>query len=430
MAKKISDLPEKAILDQDGSDLFETEQISPNASFKTSSSAILSRAKRDATVIVNSIDDFPDPVAGVITLAANTEYKCSGTFLFSSDRIVVSAGTVINGGSLAQTTLIYTGTSPFISGTNVGLDLFSVTISSANAIPLSFDSTAVAGNVVRLVDLLFIAGIGIGSFTSLAGVLVDQCTFLGITGAVGGISLLGTITAMAVEQCLFGTSTFTGAWIDFGTSTITSTVNLTTNVLVIDTAQFGISGLVDTGNFTTGLLTVFITDFDTSGGGTALENITQNDNSALFFANTNINDSSVLGSMRIDSNATETSITTIDVPVKAAGTFITGPLARFSFASNTLTYTGGRTLENLTITTSSTLTVVANNQTIATAVFQNGNEVAGTRARTTLNIGDSARVTSIWVTTAEPNDTFELFVVNESGTTNLTVVDNTFLITD
>lgn len=428
MSTTIGELTLKAAPDL--TDEMVIEQPTPNESYKVLLSGVAARSKRNASVYVNSIDDLPTAVSGVITLAANTEYIFSGTFAFGTTRLECAGDVVIDGRIREQTIFNYTGTGAFITATDAALDLENVTIICPNALPISVDSSGAPGtNAARFHDLLIVSGVGVAELTDLLGSDWKQCSFANITGTNGGIKFVGDFVGVSFEECFFTTSTMTGAWIDFGTADFSSIVTITTVVFIIGNGQYGISGLASSGNFSTGLLTVTIASFETSGTGAALNNISQTDNSVAFYANNGVPDSSVIGTMSITGNATPTTITTINVPVKAAGTWVTGPLSRFSFASSRLTYTGASPLENVSIIMRCTISATTGtNQVVGAMVYKNGSIISQTLSTFTSNTGSSGSVTAVWVTDIAMNDYFEVYDVNQTSTNSVLLSNGTLVI--
>jgi len=64
----------------------------------------------NSDVVINSVDDFPTPVAGVITLEPNKNYVIGGNINIGNNRIVFNEKNSINGKNPEFDKLIYTGT--------------------------------------------------------------------------------------------------------------------------------------------------------------------------------------------------------------------------------------------------------------------------------------------------------------------------------
>ena len=125
-------------------------------------------------------------------------------------------------------------------------------------------------------------------------------------------------------------------------------------------------------------------------------------------------------------NTTATVISTINVPVKVAGTWVVGTNSSFT-ASTTgrLTYTGGTT-ETVAFRASVTLVPVGTNQVLTIQFAKNGTVIPEAKITRTVSAGASGNVSVFYNASMTSSDYMEIFVSNGSSTNNITVVDCLF----
>jgi hypothetical protein len=125
-------------------------------------------------------------------------------------------------------------------------------------------------------------------------------------------------------------------------------------------------------------------------------------------------------------NTTATVISTINVPVKVAGTWVVGTNSSFT-ASTTgrLTYTGGTT-ETVGFKASVTLVPVGTNQVLTIQFAKNGVAIPDSRITRTVSAGASGNVSLFYNASMTASDYMEIFVSNGTSTNDITVVDCLF----
>ena len=125
-------------------------------------------------------------------------------------------------------------------------------------------------------------------------------------------------------------------------------------------------------------------------------------------------------------NTTLTTINTINVPVKAAGTFATNGASNFtSDTTGRLTYTGATT-ETVTVMASVSIDVVGVNQKITIYIAKNGIALSAAKINRVFDSGDIGNVGIFYNISMTASDYLEVFVANATGTNNLTVTDVLF----
>ena len=125
-------------------------------------------------------------------------------------------------------------------------------------------------------------------------------------------------------------------------------------------------------------------------------------------------------------NTTLTTINTINVPVKAAGTFATNGTSNFtSDTTGRLTYTGATT-ETISVSASVSIDVVGVNQKITIYIAKNGIVLPAAKINRVFDSGDIGNVGVFYNISMATSDYLEVFVANATGTNDLTVTDVLF----
>lgn len=125
-------------------------------------------------------------------------------------------------------------------------------------------------------------------------------------------------------------------------------------------------------------------------------------------------------------NATLTTINTINVPVKVAGTFVINGVSNFnSDTTGRLTYTGATT-ETVSVKASVSIDVVGVNQKITVYIAKNGIVLPAAKINRVFDSGDIGNVGVFYNISMAASDYLEVFVSNGTSTNNLTVTDVLF----
>jgi hypothetical protein len=125
-------------------------------------------------------------------------------------------------------------------------------------------------------------------------------------------------------------------------------------------------------------------------------------------------------------NATLTTINTINVPVKVAGTFATNGTSNFnSDITGRLTYTGATT-ETVSVSASVSINVVGVNQKITIYIAKNGIVLPAAKINRVFDSGDIGNVGVFYNISMTASDYLEVFVANTTSTNDLTVTDVLF----
>jgi hypothetical protein len=362
-------------------------------------------------VVVNTIADLPDAVAGVITLEANTLYVQADNVAFSTNRLVFAANTVYSGLDSLVVTASYTGTLPFFTFTNTSGSIKNLKVTHPNSALLSFTDSGT--NVLRVVDVAY-AGASIGTLGG-NGSSVRFTNFSGATTS-NGMLLAGNWKILLFQPAL--SSIAAGTFIDLGTATFDS-ISITETTLDYPAGAFFISGEPNSGNMNVGGLSL-VSNSRLVGSGTPLEQITPDDSQFTFSQNDSIRDSRPDGLLYIQGNTVASTIASANTPVLAAGTWTIGPLGQFTGTTGgRLTFVGVKDAR-LPVTFSVSIAPTLSTG-IAMSIYLaiNGTIDAGSRRQGTGSAGLPTSITMPWQYTFSPNDYVEVFVENNTNATDI-----------
>jgi hypothetical protein len=125
-------------------------------------------------------------------------------------------------------------------------------------------------------------------------------------------------------------------------------------------------------------------------------------------------------------NSTATTISTQNVPVKAAGTFVAGTFSSFTVdTTGKLTYTGSTTT-TVRLTASVTIDVVGTNQDLTVHLAKNGTVISAAKISRLVSASNTANVGVFYNVSVSNSDYLEVFVSNGTSTNNITVTDCLF----
>jgi len=137
---------------------------------------------RSNHVIVKSAADFPSPVAGVITLSANTTYEINGTITLT-DKINLNGNTIVGMDHLNDK-LLYTGSSGELFTGSKGGTIKMVTLSAPSAQVFNLDAANAVENII-LQSVLIYSCSAVGTIKGFAGeAMLEDIFFFYCTNGV------------------------------------------------------------------------------------------------------------------------------------------------------------------------------------------------------------------------------------------------------
>lgn len=383
-------------------------------------------------IFVYSKDNFPTPVAGVITLVADTAYFIVTHVDLLGDRIVASANSTIIGSSSENCSLTSTGLGAafptnYLIESDYTLAIRHITIKDVPlAIGINLLDSAAQPIALDWTGVNFS-----GCNTNLLCNTIDN--FIFSKGAVLGSGTFifnGTIGTIGIDNSLF-----VGDGSDYNIIELTADCIVTRRFRIIYSSivAFGSTKGVDVDVSATIPTEGYILDtVNFSGGGTYLAGLTQTSNSTLFKNCVGIVNTAVNGQIYMQDNATSTTISISDTFYKVAGT------TSASTDNSKYTATDNRLTNNAVVERkyliSCSLSFNSGNNRVCQFGFYDS-KLAGIRVpsktkSTSNGVGRSENISFSCVVNHSSGDYLEIWTANITDTTNITVTDLNFVITE
>lgn len=363
---------------------------------------------RDNYVRVRSAADFPAPVAGVITLAAGVEYEINGTITLSNS--INLNGCTIKGEDSGNDKLVYTGGGALFTGNKTG-NLRFLTLTAASGSVFNIDALSTNQNMV-----------------------IQNCFFLGCN-SIGTIAGVGGTVFVATIACFVNTNGFTfqndnnvvlnnTLW-DISNSNIYERFIGTFNVIQI----LGGDRLTSSTNSATALDISGITSVNAgavkvvmfTGTGTYVNGTFSNAWEVEANGISTQKDEVAGGNIYI-TTPVATTFAAMSTPVKVLGTTTSAGLFRVTNpANNRLTYSGSKT-RAFFVSGALSITQPNSNRFFSFYIAKNG--VVIPESRQDIKVVNSTDQVSIPIScrvTLAPGDYIEVWVANQTATTDVTV---------
>ena len=367
----------------------------------------------DYFVFVNTINDLPEPVGGVITLADNVTYFITSTIDLLGDRLVCGQNTTILGGSSENCRIKSTGLTDALITSNYSLPIRNITIEANLALDL--DATGNSNQTLDWFGVNFTDCAVIGTVKSYSNFIATDCAVLNSANW----TFDGTIGTIGFTQTIFDGRSGQTTIVFPSTLTVTRRIRFNSCPFVVLAGETGI-------NLSTSA-TIPVEGYrchfgDFSGGGTYLAGVSSTDNKALFSETRGVLNSAAIANYYMVNNATLTDIVTQNVAVKIAGTTTPGALAqKFTFTDNRATYVGAITRD---FKVSAVLTVVAatSNKQIGLYIRKTNTLVTESEQYVTTNANSRAEAITIQsFVNLSTNDYIEIWVENDTDNTDVTI---------
>lgn len=377
-----------------------------------------------ATVLVRSLADLPDPVAGVITLAPSTYYLVQALVDLEGNVLVVQTNTVVEGETSTLHGFLTTAAAALVTST-VGASLQGLLLLN-NVGPL-FD---LSGGQTVLRDLQ-LSGAAIGTLANTA-VFINTC---GANNLGQGFVFSGVLTFFDIGDLFFIQGNVAPGFIalDFDASVVLNVGEVTNSIFTTSAPQLSVR--IDPGaTFTTNFTFMHCTFLGTAPFTSPVEATLKADPQMRFVANVGIADSVIAAGIGY-AVATAAGIA---VPIAGAGTFVAigGPYAedtgneRFitTGTPGELRYIGNESAEMLIIASSSltvTLGVVEGRIRLA----RNGSPVANTESGSQLIVGIPFNLTTAASVPVNGGDIIRAEAANITDASDLESVSQRLVIT-
>jgi len=372
----------------------------------------------DSAIYINQESDFPTQDATTITLEAGQSYIFSGSFSVSKN-FICQEGSLVDGRNGFSSIVTFTGSGIMFSGVDASFFMRNVML-IPGITNSAFSFTDTVGGIRRVIfeNMIVNNAAKLGNFTDMR--VVEFLNFAA-HNVNDGASFFGTSgTILLCDRINFTSTSASFKAIDLGTAT---QILLEFNTMIVNApaGAFGISGLTSSGNVPAGSL-ARVENCTFVSGVTPLETITADDIRWSFKNNTGIKDTFADALTAFRSNATETVIATQDVPVIINATWVEEQVSQFSTTTaGRATYLAERDLQ-VPITASAGLISSGGGAiNVSMSLALNGTVISTSSVQIAIS-GSSAQTLSIpWQITMSEDDYVEVFVENNTNTTNIIV---------
>ena len=370
---------------------------------------------------VTQLSDFPAPSGGVITLEEGTTYWITTEVDLMGLRIVASPKVVLAGGSSLKSKLKSTGlTGQALITSQWGLPVRFLGFEAD--IVFALNAGANPNEKIEWTDLGFDGSNSIGTIANYEKVAISESSFRGC----GSLTLDGNISRVSMWQNYFDVGAGKTAIVVPASCTIGKWLR------VVNTAFEVASGetALDVSTSATIPSESYVLDSCRFvGAGTALSGVQYTAESAQFRDNKGIPNTAGICQYVIQGSASATTIASQGTFYKVEGTTTPGAyISRFTTAvNNRATFTGDATsFFKVTATISVT---GQNNRNLSFRVAKNGVTIPTSQASTTTDgVNNIVPATCLSIVQLSTGDYIEIFVANNSNTSNVAVSDMSVII--
>lgn len=368
------------------------------------------------TVIINVEADFPTQDANTITLEAGIGYFL-GDVIITSKRFICESGSVMRSNTGLNISLICSGSGNlFTMDANVLFQLADIGIACPLANLFAFNgATALDISNTAVFQLQSIGTFVAGTVSSI---VIDNFAVL---PAGNGFDFTGNWNLLSMMRITDNATSASHKFLDLGTATFddfnVSRCNPTGPV-----GSVFIDGATASANINAERLAVVI-GCTVSGGMTDLVGVTNTDVRWDFDKNSPTADTVEDALLSFNGSSTETVISTINTPVKVTAAWTCIRESKFTCdTTGRITSNSERDLNGVPIDVNVGL-VSSGGGSINVTVYLAKNGTAITASATTVEISGSnqALVSIPWQDAISENDFYEIFIENNSNTTNIIV---------
>lgn len=379
----------------------------------------------DNVVQVNSEDDFPTPVAGVITLEDNKVYHIGGNPIVTSNRFVCGQNNVITSGNPFAVALVYTGSGTMFTGTNVYFALDRIVVDCVNA--QAFDFTGSGLGETFGLNLSVVARCQkVGVFNDLRSINITNSSCF---SATDGLDVTGTTywDTFTISRFRIVSASATCIGIDL-TSSIHKTLEINDFVLEGVSGAIGVSGLSNSGNMSVNFVGNF-TSCEFPSPITPLSGISPSDVRYSFVGCSNVSDSQNAGDLFLENGpetvTVSTSSTFYEIGTPTGGANWSSDITnRFTFNSaGYLTYIGERKIDVEIIATATVEKAGGGSDVIEMRVAKNWNagQTGLAKSKSQTQNAQPTSITSVALTNLGNGDTIRPIFANNGSTSNIIV---------
>lgn len=376
------------------------------------------------TVIINSVDDFPAPVSGVIQLEGKDYLITSDVSTSNRFQVPSNQACVIRSADRAIVQLQSTTTGDMFTGTTPNLTIKNISISCPNGQFANLSSPSQSGQIELFkINLTCDRAGQINNLSAciFQSVVYNQIITRGwsFTGAIGAVQ---GFSNFVINQ-------LAGIFLDLDSATFIQLSFEDTTLIQASVGTTFISGLPNNGNMVTGAIAV-IDQAVTSPNMTPLVGVSATD-AQWRFSNCNAILDTEVGALGYLSTQQATTISTVSTPVvlNGNGAFTSVNESQMTINNNgRITYNGVND-EKIDITAIVSLEPATGARDAYSVYFAKNNVViAGSRGQGSGAGGDPSSITALWQDIASNGDFYEIYLANESDTSDILCTVSTFRI--
>lgn len=385
---------------------------------------------RANVVYVESKDDLPAPVSGVITLAAGKKYIFSDHVDLTGDRLVCGGIVTIEGTSSETSSISSTGLNAAQPGEALIESNFAVPITDIcldgldEGYPvLNLDALANPGSALDW------NGVNIKDAPDI-GTIKDYSNAIFVNGAFlnsANLEFDGSFNTIAADTMLLTGRASQSTVRVLSTCTINRRLRLIYSSVVTPTGGTGLnlenaatfvnpqSAILDTVNF--------------SGDGTPTSAVLVGTNKGLYINCVGIPNVQSEAVYYMEDNPTATTITVAGTYYKVAGTTTIRKFVNFTAPASNRAQYDGASIADFYVNVTANLATSVNNRNLAIKIFRddglgNFTEIAGSRGKTrAATSGQGYFVSAQTDVELEPGESISVYVTNLDGTEPVTVQD-------
>ena len=387
-------------------------------------------------VTIKGVNDFPDPVNGVITLADSTAYLIDGDVDIGANRLVGGINTAIIGHTTEISYLHNDVNSQALITSDETLTLHDITlyVEGTGATILDLDgSTSEQSNTALDWQFVNFSGGDVGTIKDYDNAILNTIGFIDKSGdgfpALGnGLTFDGSFGTIALDDTLFVVSGSGNTAINLPeTLTITRRIRITDSSFVVTSSAVGINASASATIPDEGYI---LQNINFSGGATYLSGLDYTSDKARFEGCRGVVNTYAAANYTMNGNSTATVIAATGTPVKVAGTTVLNAITqKFTHSNNRATYSA---VLQRTYKIDATLSLTSGNgHQIGIYIAKNGTVINESETYITTNA--SGRLENGYVQTLEAlnlDDYIEVWVENNTSITNITVEDLNVTVTE
>lgn len=368
---------------------------------------------------ISEESSFPTQTATTITLEAQVVYVGTAS-VTTAKNFIVEDGAVWTSFNQNGPTLTYSGSGTMFSGTNASFTIIAASVNCPSATAFEFTDTVVNTKVFRMQDATVVSCNKVGTFTGMVNAIFLTSAS---SNSNQGVTYAGTgLLAATIDRMFFGSGSAGFKAIDLGVATIQNP-EFTNLIVVAPSGAIGISGASGSANVPAGFLGM-VANSSFSGGMTdPLGGISADDIRWSFDDNTQIPDTVEDALLSFNGSTTETVITTINTPVKVNAVWTCIRESKFTCeSSGKVTSNSERDLNGVPIDVNVGL-ISAGGGSIDVTVYlaKDGSVITASATTITISGSNQGFVSIPWQDAISENDFYEVFIENNTNTTNIIV---------